>query len=504
MKIRTQLIISSALFGIALLVIAASLINTQQQIDRLNTQDGLAKNIELMANELSYLSNDYLLFREPHQLDRWESKYASISCDISNLTVDKPDQQVLVSNIKGNQLQLKNIFDDIVSKAESQPLSQPNSIDTASIQVSWSRINVQAQGLVFEASRLSQNFDDEKNQLNQINNLLIIILLGTFGVFLITNYLLIFRRTLKSISNLQSWTRIVGSGNLDLSIDDTKNDEFGELSMAFNQMASQLKTVTTSKADLEREVAERQRVGEALKVMNEELKQAKMQSELYLDLMGHDISNIHQIAIAHLEMAQEVIDDEKLPVEYNELIETPLAALLRSARLINNVRKLQQLQAGLYKSESVDLSELLSEVVNEYSVFPGKDVKITYWSPGASYTTANPLLKDVFTNLIDNAIKHCGDSPVIHVSISTSGDGRLYHVTVEDNGSGIDDSRKEEIFLRFKRGETAAKGTGLGLYLVKTLVESFGGCVKVEDRVPGEYTKGSRFIVSLPVEETMV
>ena len=76
---------------------------TQQQTEQLNKQEELAKNIELEAGELSYLSNDYLLYHESQQVDRWEAKFSTFSNDLSNLSVDKPDQQVLVNNIKANQ-----------------------------------------------------------------------------------------------------------------------------------------------------------------------------------------------------------------------------------------------------------------------------------------------------------------------------------------------------------------------------------------------------------------
>ena len=76
-----------------------------------------------------------------------------------------------------------------------------------------------------------------------------------------------------------------------------------------------------------------------------------------------------------------------------------------------------------------------------------------------------------------------------------------YKVSVEDNGPGIPDYMKEKILNRLQRGETKAKGLGLGLYLVKSLVESYHGRVMVEDRVPGDHRKGSRFIVYLPVAE---
>jgi PAS domain S-box-containing protein len=264
MKIRTQLIMSTVFFAVALAIISASVISTNQHVERLNKQEELAKNIELRVAELGYLSNDYILYHESQQIDRWESKYSLISGDVSNLTASSPKQQVLVDDIKASGQRLKNIFGDIVSEIENGPENQQNTADLEFIEVSWSRMGVQTQGMVFDASRLSEMLREEADQARQQNTMLILALIGAFVVFLFTDYLLIFRRTLKSVSNLQDGTRIIGSGNLDYSLEEKKDDEIGELAQAFNLMTANLKIVTASKADLEREIVERKRAEEAL------------------------------------------------------------------------------------------------------------------------------------------------------------------------------------------------------------------------------------------------
>lgn len=239
------------------------------------------------------------------------------------------------------------------------------------------------------------------------------------------------------------------------------------------------------------------------KQAEEELKDAKDQAELYLDLMGHDISNMHQIALSQLELAQEIMRDEgQIAGEEIELLTTPVETLERSARLIENVSKLQKLRAGEYRLESVDLGKVLSEVVEENCV-PGNGVAIRLSGASGCRVMANPLIKEAFTNLVGNAVKHTPGSPEINVAVSRVAENgsSFYRIAIEDNGPGIPDEKKGEIFHRFKRGQTKAKGTGLGLYIARTLVDNFKGRILVEDRVPGHYTKGSKFIVYLPVAE---
>jgi signal transduction histidine kinase len=74
-------------------------------------------------------------------------------------------------------------------------------------------------------------------------------------------------------------------------------------------------------------------------------------------------------------------------------------------------------------------------------------------------------------------------------------------VTIEDNGPGIPDELKARLFTRSNKGFQRSSGKGLGLYLIKMLAEDFHGKVWVEDRVPGDHTKGARFMIMLPAIE---
>ncbi len=238
------------------------------------------------------------------------------------------------------------------------------------------------------------------------------------------------------------------------------------------------------------------------KKAEDEVIRAKAQAELYLDLMGHDISNMHQIIMGQLELAQEILEtDCKLDAVDKTLIDTSLETLDRSAKLIDNVRNLQKLSHGEFREEVIDLDGLLSNVIREFdSIVPDGSIKLV--SNELHYVKANKLLHDVFTNLIGNAIKHSNKNNIditIKVDNIKENGKNYYRVSIEDNGPGISDDIKVKVFNRLQRGKTEARGVGLGLYLVKTLVESYGGFVKVDDRVRGDYTQGAKFLVYLPM-----
>lgn len=109
--------------------------------------------------------------------------------------------------------------------------------------------------------------------------------------------------------------------------------------------------------------------------------------------------------------------------------------------------------------------------------------------------TADQLLGSVIRNLVKNAIQHNDtETPAITVSVDTDPESVLLRVA--DNGPGIPEDRRDEIFGKGEKG-LESEGTGIGLYLVQTLVDGYGGEVWIEDNEP----RGSVFNVSLPRAE---
>ena len=84
----------------------------------------------------------------------------------------------------------------------------------------------------------------------------------------------------------------------------------------------------------------------------------------------------------------------------------------------------------------------------------------------------------------------------VELELSEDQTGAIWITKVIDYGQGIEPEKKVELFNRFMAG---ARGTGLGLSVAKTLTEVFRGIITVEDRVEGDHTQGTAFIVTLPV-----
>ncbi len=265
-----------------------------------------------------------------------------------------------------------------------------------------------------------------------------------------------------------------------------RKDEIGELARSVVSMDGTIKedreNILKAKNDAEREKAHAE--------------EEKSRSDFYVDVMGHDINNLNQAIRGYLELLQ---SDKNLTDEQRMLVDNAMASTLGSSSIIENVRKVQDITSEKQPLEKLDIDSMISQCIKEVNKPSDKKIVINYSAKEGRFVKAIPLLKEVFCNLMDNSIKYSSPEVTIDISVneSVSEGKKFYDISVSDNGNGIPDSIKQKIFRRLQRGTTKAHGKGLGLYIVRTLVERLGGSVTVEDRVPGDYTKGSKFIVKL-------
>lgn len=253
MRLSTQFRITLVFFTALLIVISASALLTSSQISRTRAQESLANSIVEGASQLGYYAGDYVIYRQSSQLDRWQTRYDSFSADVASLDVNTPQEQALVQSIRQSEQNMKEVFDSIVSSVgTSQNASQNPSEALSTFQVSWSRMNIQTQTLISDATNLAQLLRSQVDQLNTINFGLIFGTVIAFSVFIVAIYFQTFRHTLKSIEDLREGTEVIGSGNLDYQLKETRDNEIGELSHSFNLMTANLKSVTASKKELEK------------------------------------------------------------------------------------------------------------------------------------------------------------------------------------------------------------------------------------------------------------
>ena len=248
---------------------------------------------------------------------------------------------------------------------------------------------------------------------------------------------------------------------------------------------------------------ERQNIKEKLKQSEEKYRRAYLQANFYKDIFAHDMSNILQGIISAIQLCnlQSIKSANQRNLEVaSEIIETQVE---RGSKLISNVRKLSQLEDSNESIRSIGLSILLKKsIMNLKNAFHTRSINIQINSQkNKIFAQANDLLQDIFDNILINAVRHNQNSTVeIFINISNQEEKGINFIKMEfiDNGIGIDDSRKEIIFLRGSKEDKDLSGMGLGLSLVSKIIESYKGKIWVEDKIEGDYTKGSNFIILIP------
>jgi signal transduction histidine kinase len=166
--------------------------------------------------------------------------------------------------------------------------------------------------------------------------------------------------------------------------------------------------------------------------------------------------------------------------------------------MLNTLMDITEAEAGMMKlrREPVDLALLAREAIELYEyVAEEKHIDVSLDSPSPVIVSVDRTrMRQVFANLLDNALKY---TPVDgKVTISVSNQSRESVAVFRDNGMGIPPDEQGKIWSRLYRGDKSRsqRGLGLGLSLVKAIVEAHGGKVTVSSKV-GE---GSEFVVSLP------
>jgi two-component system phosphate regulon sensor histidine kinase PhoR len=195
-----------------------------------------------------------------------------------------------------------------------------------------------------------------------------------------------------------------------------------------------------------------------------------------------------------------LVENDSLPVETRRrYYEAQARATGRLSRLVESLLDFSRMEAGArpYRLEPLDAAQLARTVVEEFRLDgAGKEFTIECDAPaGAMVHADREAFSQALWNLLDNAVKYSGPSRSVRVEVEQ---GREVALHVRDRGPGIPASERQQVFRKFARGSAArlgnVRGTGIGLAMVRHIVEAHGGRVML-DSEPGS---GSAFTIVLP------
>lgn len=229
---------------------------------------------------------------------------------------------------------------------------------------------------------------------------------------------------------------------------------------------------------------------EQLRQQTVELQARNEELDAFAHTVAHDLKN----PLATLIVAVETLRDLKIPPEeWKDYAEEIIATAYHMDRIIDNLLLLAEVRKNDVALEPIDMAEVVSYV----RLRLGKLIRQTQakietpdsWPIALGYA---PWVEEVLANYVSNAIKYGGQPPLVQLGADVDLDGCL-RFWVQDNGCGISPDEQAELFKPLSRLHQRGKGHGLGLSIVRRVVERMGGQTGVES-APG---KGSRFYFTL-------
>ncbi|MFX1338444.1 MAG: PAS domain S-box protein [Promethearchaeota archaeon] len=240
-----------------------------------------------------------------------------------------------------------------------------------------------------------------------------------------------------------------------------------------------------------------------LKESEKNLREAYNRAEFYKDLFAHDINNMLQSILSSNQLISMLSPSKVEKEKFGVFLDIISSEVNRGKKLVNSIKKLSLIEEKEILLEKVEILSILKKLIDKTkdSVNDKNLIIQIDCIKEQCYLQANKLIKDVFENIIINSIRHNKNENVeIIIRISSLKENGINYCKLEfiDNGIGIKDIRKSEIFYRASPERKKIYGIGLGLSLVNKIIEMYKGKIWVEDRVKGDYSKGSNFIILIP------
>lgn len=275
----------------------------------------------------------------------------------------------------------------------------------------------------------------------------------------------------RPVRKLEKGTELVAQGKFDENVDIKTGDELEELGGAFNKMMAGLKQLEELK-------------DEFVFIAAHELRTPVAAMKGYLTLIRDGVTG--PIAAKTKEFVEKVINSNQ-----------------RLIQLVNDLLEVSRSEAGrlAIKVSPTDIAFVVDIALGEIKTLAAdKRMELSYEIPdGLPKIFADPdRLKEVMVNLVGNAIKYNNDNGKVWIAHEVVGDNLVTHV--KDNGFGISKEAQAKLFEKFYRVQTDKTknitGTGLGLFIVKEIVEKMNGKIWAESEGEG---RGSTFSFGLPI-----
>ncbi|MHC0440353.1 hybrid sensor histidine kinase/response regulator [Flavobacterium sp. 3-210] len=281
-------------------------------------------------------------------------------------------------------------------------------------------------------------------------------------------------------------------------------EQQNELKGIKDLLSKEIKIRKEAQDNLEIKIAERTK---ELVLKNEELEMKNHELQQFAWVVSHDLNE----PIRKIQIFIKIIKDLYLTTDAKAIdyVDRTIKSAERMQTLITDLLAYSRLSAQV-KPETTDLNVVLQEVLSDFDYLIDRKNATVKTSELPTIDSIPSQLRQVFQNLIGNAIKFSGvnEPPLIEITSEfiseksfdspTSPDGKFCRIVVKDNGIGFDEIYLDRIFIIFQslNDRQTYEGTGIGLAIAKKIIEKHNGLITAKSEVG----KGASFIIVLPLK----
>lgn len=319
----------------------------------------------------------------------------------------------------------------------------------------------------------------------------------------------------KPIISMAGISKMIARGNFDARVDYKANDSIGVLNDSLGQMGAQLKRNFSEIENQKKQLEDysknlEQKVEERTNELNEsnrELKKAyhrvlelNEEKNEFLGIAAHDLKNPLTAVSAFAEIIK--TDKELKDEQREDFLDEIMKASQRMFSIVKNLLDVNAIEQGKLntKPELISAESLITETISQFQEdISRKELTVIKDSKEGLFLLADyNLALQAIQNIFSNAVKFSPSNKKIYISAAKSKENGFVEISIKDEGPGFTEEDKKKLFHKFARLSARPTGgehsTGLGLSIVKKLVEMMGGSIRLEE----SDNKGANFIITFP------
>jgi signal transduction histidine kinase len=396
---------------------------------------------------------------------------------------------------------LKTILTNNIIKPNKKinPAAAATTTSTAAIdKVMKTTLETSALSLVDSSNALVTKLAEYAGNNSQ-NSMLLQRIFAVLNIAVAAVVLYLVMKILKPTFDLTTATSEVSRGNLEVSIKCRGNDELSVES--FNSMVNSIKNYIKKQNELKKE----------LENANEELKHKDRLKDEFINVAAHELRSPIQpiLTLSEFLLLRKVGGNRSNSAvvmniaKEEELLDVIVRNSKRLRQIAEDILDVSKIESGslVLKKEKFNLKEMITEILNDYEqkIKNRSSIKLSYEyqeNDAIIIEADRSRLCQVVYNLLSNAIKFTNEGSITVIVERKDNDNNNIVVSIKDTGTGIDPEMLPKLFTKFAtKSETG--GTGLGLFISKSIIEKHNGKIWAENNPDG---KGAIFAFSLPLD----